>query len=32
VRLEAYYDKLTALEPLRVSGEVKFQFLLKLRP
>ena len=30
--LEAYYDKLVALEPLKVSGEVKFQFLLKVRP
>jgi hypothetical protein len=30
--LEAYYDKLAALEPLKVSGEVKFQFLLKVRP
>ena len=30
--LGAYYDKLAALEPLKVSGEVKFQFLLKVRP
>jgi hypothetical protein len=30
--LEAYYDKLVALEPLKVSGEVKFQFLLKVSP
>lgn len=30
--MEAYYDKLAALEPLKVSGEVKFQFLLNVRP
>jgi len=30
--LQAYYDKLEQLEPLRTSGEVKFQFTLQIRP
>jgi len=30
--LQAYYDRLTRLQPLRVSGEVKFQFTLNVRP
>jgi hypothetical protein len=30
--LQTYYDKLKRLEPLRTSGEVKFQFTLKVRP
>jgi len=30
--LQAYSDRLTQLQPLRVSGEVKFQFILKVRP
>ena len=30
--LRAYYDRLKQLKPLRVSGEVKFQFTLRVRP
>jgi hypothetical protein len=30
--LEAYYDKLIKMKPLRVSGEVKFQLMLKVKP
>jgi hypothetical protein len=30
--LQAYYDRLKQLPPLRVSGEVKFQFTLKVQP
>ena len=30
--LQAYHDKLGQLQPLRCSGEVSFQFTLKVRP
>jgi hypothetical protein len=30
--LQAYYDKLGQLQPLRCSGEVRFQFTLQVRP
>src|SRR5215472_8693207 len=30
--LQAYYERLTQLRPLRVSGEVKFQFTLNVQP
>jgi hypothetical protein len=30
--LQAYYDRLTRLQPVRVTGEVKFQLTLKVRP
>lgn len=30
--LQAYYDKLARLPPLRVSGEVKFQLTLQVQP
>ena len=30
--LQAYHDKLLTLQPLNCSGEVKFQFTLKVRP
>lgn len=30
--LQAYYDKLKNLKPLRVSDEVKFQLTIKIRP
>jgi hypothetical protein len=30
--LQAYYDKLIKMKPLRVSGEVKFQLMLKVKP
>ena len=29
--IQAYYDKLKALTPLRVSGEVRFQIMLKIQ-
>jgi len=30
--LQAFYDRLTRLQPLKASGEVKFQFTLKVQP
>jgi len=30
--LQAYHDKLGQLQPLRCSGEVRFQFTLRVRP
>lgn len=30
--LQAYYDKLKNLKPLRVSDEVKFQLTIKVKP
>ncbi len=30
--LQAYYERLTQLQPLRISGEVKFQFTRKVQP